>query len=128
MSKLLLSPVFIVSVVLFCIHQILQKVMHIQIPYVDNYLDNILAMPIILTLLLAERQYLFKKGANYQLSVLTIIITTIYISLITELLFPLLSQNFHSDWLDVLCYSTGSLLFHFTINKSIVDPDDTFRL
>ena len=110
------SPVFIICLVLFLLHQIMQKILHITFSFADSYLDNLLAMPIILTLLLAERRWLFKKGSNYQIPVIDIVVATLYIIFITEVVFPLLSKNFTADWKDLLFYALGSFVFYNTIN------------
>jgi hypothetical protein len=111
------SPVFIICAALFITHQAMQKVCGLHFPLIDNYLDNLLAMPIILTLLLAERIVLFKKEKNYQLPSATIIITTLYIIVITEIIFPLLSDKYSGDWTDAVFYCIGAALFYSTINK-----------
>ncbi len=116
--SILRSPVFIICLLLFIIHQLLQKVYGQHFPLVDNYLDNVLAMPVILTLFLAERMVLFKKKRNYRLPAADVIIATGYIILITEIIFPLLSNKYSADWADVIFYSMGSILFYFTINKT----------
>lgn len=126
--KILKSPVFIICALLFVIHQVLQKWLDINFPLVDNYFDNLLAMPIILSLLLVERQYLFKKGKTYRLSGLDVVIATIFIIVISEIVFPLLSEKFTTDWWDVVCFIAGSLLFYTTINtipEKISDRDDS---
>ena len=115
--KLLLSPVFLICLALFLLHQLLQKGLQIQMALADRYLDAFLAMPVILTLLLAEKRWLWKKKASYRLTTLTIAITTAYIIVMVEVIFPWLSDKFTTDWLDIICYIAGSLLFHFTINK-----------
>ena len=114
----LISPVFISCVVLFFLHQLMQKALNITYPFFDTYLNNSLAMPIILTLLLAERRWLFKKGSQYQLPVPDTIVTTVYIIFISEILFPLLSQKFTTDWKDVVFYTIGSFIFYFAINRN----------
>jgi hypothetical protein len=112
------SPVFLICLVIFLVHQVLQKVLNIHYPLLDHYLDNILAMPVILTFFLAEKRWLFKKGNEYALSTLEIVIATIYIIIVTELIFPLFSDKFKGDWLDVILYAIGSIIFYYTINKS----------
>lgn len=115
--EILKSPVFVISCILFGAHQVLQKIFHVPIPFVDLYLDNLLAMPIILTLLLSERRILFKRGRNYRLPVLDVVVATIYIIFIAEVIFPMLSEDFRTDWWDVLFYALGSVLFLLTINR-----------
>ncbi len=117
--SILRSPVFIICLVLFIIHQVFQKVCGLHYPLINNYLDNLLAMPVILTFLLAERIVLFKKVKTYRLPTTDIIIASLYIILITEIIFPLLSNKYSSDWIDVIFYSLGSLLFYFTVNKNV---------
>lgn len=115
--KVLKSPVFIICCVLFVLHQLLQKGLEISLPFIDSYLDNLLAMPIILTFLLVERRILFRRGKGYRLSAMDVVLATIYIVVIAEVVFPLLSDNFVTDWRDVIFYSLGSLIFWFTINR-----------
>jgi predicted membrane channel-forming protein YqfA (hemolysin III family) len=73
-------------------------------------------MPIILTLLLAEKKYIFKQK-HQKLSLLFIILATLYVAAITEWLFPLLSDRFTSDPVDLLFYSLGSAFYYFFMNK-----------
>lgn len=111
------SPIFIISCIIFVLHQLIQKGFEIPLPLIDDYLDSLLAMPIILTFLLVERRMLFKKGKNYRLPVLDVVLAIFYISIITEVLFPWLSDRFTADWLDVVFYAIGSLIYFLTINR-----------
>jgi hypothetical protein len=106
------SPLFIVCIALFILHQVLQKFLNVHFGLLDRYLDNLLAMPILLSLLHAERVWLFKKGQKYKLSQLEIIMATIYVVLISEILFPAISNKFTSDWADVIFYFAGSFLYY----------------
>jgi hypothetical protein len=69
-------------------------------------------MPVILYLLKAERTWLFKKGNTYQLSALDILFATTYVVVMAEILFPILSDNFTSDWIDVFFYFAGSIIYY----------------
>ena len=115
--KVLKSPVFIICTVVFIIHQLVQKVLDIHFLLFDRYLDNLLAMPIILTLLMIERRYLLGRKRTFSLSVLEIIIATTFIVLVAEIAFPLLSRDFTTDWWDLLFYALGSFIFYLTINQ-----------
>ena len=112
------SVVFIACCIIFLAHQITQRVLQLSIPFADNYLDNFLATPILLTLLLIERRAFFGYGENYILSVPEVCWVTVFIAVVGEVLFPQLSQDFTADWLDVPIYVLGSLLFYVTINKN----------
>lgn len=106
------SPLFIVSIALFLLHQVLQHLLKISLPLADRYLDNLLAMPIILSLLLAERRHLFRRGNSYQLSWLEIVLATLYVSAISEWLFPVLSKRFTFDPLDFVFFFGGAGIFY----------------
>lgn len=99
---------FVLAVVLFLIHQFLQKILNVPIPVVDNYLDPLLMMPILLTCVDWERRVLFKKPS---LSIFEIILWTMVISVMTEYFFPRWSHRFTQDGKDVLCYLTGSACY-----------------
>lgn len=105
------SPLFIVSCVLFVVHQVIQKVFDIHHPLIDSYLDNLVAMPIILTLLLVERIWFFKKGVTYRLPLADILLATLYVSIISEFVFPIFSKHFTFDWVDFICFFTGAGLY-----------------
>lgn len=115
--NVLKSPVFIICCLLFALHQLLQKGLDISLPLIDQYLDNLLAMPIILTFLLVERRILFRRGKGYRLSALDVVMATVYIVIISEIVFPLFSDSFVTDWRDVIFYVLGSLIYWFTINR-----------
>ena len=123
MLQTLKSPLFIICSILFLLHQLLQYGLNINIPFADNFLDNLLAMPIILILLLAERRWLFRKGPDYHLSMLEILITTFYVSLISELVFPRLSSRFTFHWLDFVFFFAGTGLYLLLEHKKTVRPE-----
>lgn len=116
--RLIKSPVFIICVVLFIMHQAAQKIFNVELGVVDSYLDNLLAMPIILTLLLLERIYLFKWKDYNKLTVTEIIIATAFIAFMSEVVFPAFSDKFTGDWLDVIFFFLGALIYYLSINKS----------
>lgn len=123
--KLLRHPVFLLCCAVFIIHQIMQKVLHIAYPVADSYVDNFVAMPIILTLLVVERRFLFKKGESYRLTLQEVIIATLFIAFMVEVVFPLFSDRFTRDWIDFLFYGFGSILFYWTINRrNHFSPED----
>jgi len=93
------------------LHQLVQYGLKIRLAIVDAYLDNLLAMPIILTLLKAERRYLFKRGVAYRLSLLEVLLATSYVSIISEWVFPYFSKRFVFDLLDFLFFFIGSLIY-----------------
>lgn len=113
---LLKNPVFIICCLLFIAHQVFQLFFNWQQPLIDSFLDNLLAMPIILTLLLAERRYLFKWKDYYRLSLFEVVLATLFIAFISEVVFPAFSDDFTGDWRDVIFLFIGAIIFSFTIN------------
>lgn len=113
---ILKSPVFIICCTLFILHQVGRIFYTDTIPFVDPYLDSLLAMPIILTLLLFERRYLFKWKDYYRLNKLEIGMATLLIIFISEVVFPYFSEEFTADWLDVILFILGAVLYYLTIN------------
>ena len=119
--KALKSPLFIVSCVLFLVHQLLQHSFKVPVPFADAYLDNILAMPIILTLLVAERRCLFNRGVAYNLSLQEVLLTTADISLVSEYLFPFLSTRFVTDPMDFVFFFAGTGLYLLNEKLIVID-------
>ena len=76
--EVLRRPLFIVSIILFSLHQLLQWGLKINIPIADAYLDNLLLMPIVLTFWLAEKRILFNKPKTYELSISEIVISLFF--------------------------------------------------
>jgi uncharacterized BrkB/YihY/UPF0761 family membrane protein len=116
--SILRAPLFIVCFFLFVTHQVLQKIFHVKLLWVDSYIDNLLAMPIILSLWQVEKIWLYRKGPANKISALEIFVATLYISLISEVIFPLFSKDFKEDSVDVIVYFIGSGLFYGVNNKT----------
>lgn len=110
MKNLLLKPFFVTCFSLFVLHQVIEKVFDFHIPFLDNYLDSFLALPIILSLHLVERRFIFKKP-NYVFSVLEIVVISIALSLFFEEALPLISAVFTKDYYDYLALGLGAVLF-----------------
>ncbi len=108
---------WLTCVSLFLIHQWTQKFMGWKIPWADNHLDCLLCMPVFLTLLLAERRWIFQKTSLYSFSAFETSLIVIVLSLIYEEGFPRWSTAFTKDYWDYLCYGIGALFFYFFINK-----------
>lgn len=108
--KLLFKPFFLICFLVFFTHQIVEKVFAIHIPFLDNYLDSFLALPIILSLHLVERRFLFKKP-DYRFSVLEIVVISITLSIFFEEALPLISDKFTKDYFDYLALGLGAVLF-----------------
>ena len=116
---------WISTCLILLLHQIIQKGFDFNLGMLDNYLDPFLSMPILLGLILQERQFLltkflsYEKSKKYQFSILEIIITTLFFAIIFEEGFPIWSPYFTKDYWDYLAYATGAFLFYIFINKKL---------
>ena len=77
---------FSVCLLLFLMHHASQKIFHLRIAFADHYLDNLVAMPLLLEVMVVERKWLYGMN-DFDLSRLEITIATIYIIFISEWLF-----------------------------------------
>lgn len=118
-NQMLVRPWFIGMLLLFSIHQIMQKVLGVNVLLLDSFLDPLLFMPILLHLVLGERRFLFKKGSYYILSWKQIICILVFVSVICEFLFPSWNDSFTMDYWDILCYAIGALLFGLYFNNPL---------
>ena len=88
-------------------------------PFLSSYLDDVLAMPLILTTILFTHRFFLEKNQNYCLPVSHIIVSVIFISLVFEILLPGFSGRYTRDFFDIILYSIGAVLFKIWINIPI---------
>ena len=118
MRKTLSNHVFLTCVLLATVNQIIEKGFGIFVPIVRSYLDDLLCLPIVLTLGLAMYRH-FKP--SYELSAWHIWPTVIIYSIYFEWYLPQTSVAYTADVLDVLMYVLGALIFQRFINRSGTD-------
>lgn len=111
------NPYFITCAVIFWLNQYLEKVKDIFIPYVHAYLDDLLAMPVVLGLTLQIMRWFHQKRNLYIFTKVQIGIAIIYFTIIFEVILPLKSDTYTRDWWDVVCYTIGAVAFYYLINK-----------
>ena len=108
-----LRPVWWICLVVFLLHQLVQKGFGVDIPFVHQYIDPFLSIPIMLGVWMIERRYLYSPA---RLTLLETVVGTVFLALIFELLFPVLSDAFTYDPWDFLAYALGGVLFWFRVN------------
>jgi surface polysaccharide O-acyltransferase-like enzyme len=106
---------FWVSLLLFAVHQLLQKGFGIHLLFFHAYLDPFLAMPILLGIFEWERNW--RYGAP-PLRVWEVAVVTISFSVLFEWGFPRWSSRFTADWYDVLAYGLGSAVYVWAGERS----------
>ncbi|MFD2246708.1 magnesium citrate secondary transporter [Pontibacter ruber] len=110
-------PAFILAVALFCINQALELA-NVYIRPLHTYLDDLLCMPVILTLALAAERAYFRNN-RFVFPFHYIAGAVLGYSICFELLLPQLSPKYTADLLDVVAYTLGAVLFRYTINKPL---------
>lgn len=87
------------------------KLSNLTLPtWVHFYVNDFLCMPIIFSVCLAVMRYL-KKDDNLYMPNSIILLITAYYSVHFEWLVPKFYERYSSDWVDVLLYIVGALLF-----------------
>jgi len=105
MSK---RQLFWFSLLLFTLHQLLQKGCGWNIPFLHAYFDPFLSMPILLGLLNWERRWRYGLQA---LQSWEIVVITLLFILLFEWIFPLWNPAFTSDLGDLPAYVSGAVLY-----------------
>ncbi|MBK6263695.1 magnesium citrate secondary transporter [Marivirga sp. S37H4] len=111
-------PLFWVSLILFLINQILERIYGVYIPFIHAYLDDLLCMPIVLGIATQILQWIHPAGNFYYLSKSHIAIAIVIFSVIFEGVLPITDPaNFTSDFLDIGFYIVGALIFYRLIAR-----------
>ncbi len=108
MRKTFIHYSFLIPLTLFLLHQIIQKIAQVNLPFLDNYLDPFCLGALVIPLFKLERKYLYKSR---EISRLEMVLTISYVILISELILPYFFPNFVSDIWDALAITTGFVWF-----------------
>lgn len=104
---------FVIPLVIFVSHQLLKHLVGIDVTFIDNYIDPFCMSALALHVLATERLLFFDS----KLGVIDIVIATIFLSVVSEILFPYFSNRFTSDMLDVVAIIAGSFWYILTQPK-----------
>lgn len=108
---------FFIPVLLFAGNQVLEKVFEIFIPWVHAYLDDLLALPVILGITLQIYRWIHPLGEDFRFKKEHVIVAFLYVSVVFEGILPWYSEVYIRDFWDTLCYGLGTIFFHFKINR-----------
>ena len=115
--RLLRHPLFLWSAALFALKYLLEHLRIFTWPLVHAYLDDLLALPVILTLVVAvQRQWVY-RNPRYILSKFQVIFAVVYVAVLFEGLLPALSASYTRDAWDVVAYAVGAGIFYRFINR-----------
>ncbi|WP_373522332.1 magnesium citrate secondary transporter [Aquiflexum sp.] len=90
--------------------------MKIFINYVHAYLDDLLAMPVILGITLQVYRWIHPLKEKFVFSKIQVLVGWAYFSFLFEFFLPRWSSTYTADIIDVLCYGLGAIAFYKLIN------------
>lgn len=108
--------IWLAAIAAFLVHRYLQYFLHINIRFLNNYLDPFLLPLILLPLMIVEMRLLL-ADRTFTFPFIVIVACMVVIALATELVFPAVSKNFVADAGDCVAIALSSILAHFLFNK-----------
>lgn len=85
-------------------------------PYKIPYLNDLLCLPIVLSLALWIQQKLFPMTCRPVLNAAQVIFAVLYFALFFEVVLPAFSRRYTRDYLDILAYAVGGIIYYFFFN------------
>ena len=79
--------------------------------FTTSFLDDLLFFPIILSIILI---YENRKKKNYEIPTKHTLIGVLIISVLFEIIIPKIDKRFIADYVDVLFYIIGAMIYHLT--------------
>lgn len=102
---------FLVCTALFLTGRIMVLLEIHQSSWLKNYLNDLLCMPIILTICLIGVQFI-KNDKTIRISLFSALSLATFYSLYFEVILPLIMERYTADIYDVFLYFTGALVFY----------------
>lgn len=82
---------------------------HTYDPFLDGYGADLLAVPLILFCTSLVTKFLYGKHLVQRANLVFAVV--IYISIFFEVVLPYFSVKYTADWLDIICYFTGGVIY-----------------
>lgn len=108
---------FLTACVLFWINQAVERLLGIYIPFIHAYLDDLLAMPVVLGLTMQVFRWIHPLKNRFYFSKMQLTVGWLYFSFLFEVLLPRWSDIYTADIWDVVCYGVGTIIFDKFINS-----------
>lgn len=117
MQKKILTYYFIVSIAIGSIIYVAQK-LSVKLPsFINNYMNDFLIIPMVLTVCLFVLQW-SRSDKSFQISLGVIFYICIVYSALFEFILPKYFTRYTADILDVILYFAGGLVFFVLQKKS----------
>jgi hypothetical protein len=110
------NPFFYIPCLVFWVNQYFEKVQGIFIPFIHAYLDDLLAMPVVLGIALQVFRFIHPFKDNFIFTKVQVGIGVAYFAFLFEIVLPRWSATYTADIWDVLCYAIGAFIFYRFIN------------
>ncbi|MEB2774775.1 magnesium citrate secondary transporter [Algoriphagus sp. D3-2-R+10] len=117
MISLFKNPIFIFASVAFWVNQYLEKSLGVFVPIYHSYGDDLMAMPVVFGICLQVMRWWHPAGEELIFTRNQVLIGLVYLSVTFEGVLPLISENYTADFLDILCYTLGTVVFYRFMNK-----------
>jgi hypothetical protein len=118
--KTLLNPWFVAGCLIWLAVFLARRSGH-HLPYLNGYLTDAIAVPVIANLGLWFQRQVIIKSNYYVLSPRHVVFIVLAVSLWFEVLLPRYSAVYTADWADVALYILGGLFFYGMMNKPVVE-------
>lgn len=126
MKQSILTYYFILSTVVGSLIYSAQKT-QVQLPkIVNNYINDFLIIPIVLTVCLYILRY-SKHDKMYQIPLLAILYLCVLYSVFFEAILPRFHERYTADSIDVVLYFLSGLMFYFLQKKELVFLEKSSR-
>jgi hypothetical protein len=115
------NPYFWLPCILFWANQYLEKVESIFLPFLHSYLDDLLAIPVVLGITLQVFRWIHQEKNSMVFTKNQVIIGVLYFGFLFEGLLPAWSPLYVADPWDLACYAAGSFYFWIFINRPFIE-------
>lgn len=115
------NPYFWLPCILFWANQYLERIEGLFLPFLHSYLDDLLAMPVVLGITLQIFRWIYPGKNPMIFTKKQVIIGVVYFGVLFEGLLPAWSPVYVADPLDLVCYGIGSIYFWIFINHPFIE-------
>jgi hypothetical protein len=105
------TPLFLLCFTLYLLNQFIEQVGFYSV-FLSSYLDDLVVMPIILSLALVGMRFATQRP-DFELDPVMVIMAFVLISILFEFILPTYSNAYTKDYYDIGCYAIGTGVFWF---------------